>query len=729
MSDLRTHFITVDRPYKEGTVEVFEQPIAAAGVKRAVLTVTALGVYEAELNGEKIGDLMFAPGYTYYPRDLHYQVYDVTALLAEENLLRVYLGQGWYCGRFTCDNKVQIYGERPAVSWVLRMEMADGSVCLSCSDDESVKAVRSPYEYAGFYDGEICHADGGPDSVIQPIPYTGPVPEVLEESAAGVKIQEEIPVQTVTKAGDATILDFGQNFAGIIEIDPTKMTDSTLKLRHGEILNPDGTLYTTNLRKAKAETVYHKGISTDKYRPRFTYMGFRYVELTGTDYEPGLLTAYAVYNEMERTGSFSCDNALVDQLYRNQVWGQKSNYVEVPADCPQRDERMGYTGDGHVFALTGAYNFDTEAFWAKFLKDIRYSQMDNSEGYVAPTIPAQGPAGIGFLTMLGWGNCVTIVPEMLYWQYGTDRYLREQYESMKTFVECEIRKMGDAGLWLAPNLGDWLTMGKDVAFMAMHNGPVSNAFIVNDLRILAWTAERFGKTGDAERYAAQLEKTRKAYLSAFVKDDGTMTDDYQGAYIMALRFVIPRGELWDKVFAKLVDKIHAEGMQTGFFATEHLLPLLADNGEAKLAFDLLLQEECPGWMYQVKRGATTVWERWDALRPDGTVNESKMSDDNMVSFNHYAFGSVGEFYYRYILGIQPLEPGFSKVRIRPFMDERLGSVKGSYRSRAGEIAVSWQMQDGIAMLEVVTPMPAEIVLPDGEVKQVLAGTYQYQQAL
>lgn len=729
MSDLRSHFITVERPFKEGTVEVFEQRIPAAGVEQAVLSITALGVYEAELNGKKIGDLLFTPGYTYYPKDLHYQVYDMTALLAEENLLRVYLGQGWYCGRFTCDNKVQIYGERPAVSWVLRMEMADGSVRLFCSDDESVKAVRSPYEYAGFYDGEICHADGGPDSVIQPIPYTGPVPEVLEESAAEVKIQEEIPVQTVTKAGDSTIIDFGQNFAGIIEIDPTKMTGSTLKLRHGEILNPDGTLYTANLRKAKAETIYHKGISTDKYRPRFTYMGFRYVELSGTAYEPGLLTAYAIYNEMERTGRFSCGNALVDQLYRNQVWGQKSNYVEVPTDCPQRDERMGYTGDGHVFALTGAYSFDTEAFWAKFLKDIRYSQMDNSEGYVAPTIPAQGPAGIGFLTMLGWGNCVTIVPEMLYWQYGTDKYLREQYESMKSFVECEIRKMGDAGLWLAPNLGDWLTMGKDVAFMAMHNGPVSNAFIVNDLRILVWTAERFGRTEDAERYAEQLEKTRGAYLTAFVKDDGTMADDYQGAYIMALRFVIPRGELWDKVFAKLVEKIHTEGMQTGFFATEHLLPLLADNGEAKLAFDLLLQEECPGWMYQVKRGATTIWERWDALRPDGTVNESKMSDDNMVSFNHYAFGSVGEFYYRYILGIQPVEPGFSMVRIRPFMDARLGSVKGSYRSRTGEIAVSWQMQDGTAMLEVVTPMPAEIVLPDGEVKQVPAGTYQYQQAL
>ena len=726
MLDLKNHFITVDRPYKEGAVEVFDQSIPASDVRRATLTITALGVYEAELNGRKIGDLLFTPGYTYYPRNLHYQVYDVTALLAEENLLRVWLGQGWYCGRFTCDNKTQIYGEQPAVSWVLETEMRDGSVQRFCSDGEGVKAVRSPYGYAGFYDGEVYYADGGPDEVIQPVPYTGALPETLEESATGVKIQEEMPVQSFTKTGDGVILDFGQNFAGIVEIDPAKMSGGTLKLRHGEILHPDGTLYTTNLRKARAEVVYHRGASTEKYRPRFTYMGFRYVELTGTDYVPGLVTAYAVYNEMERTGAFSCENPLADRLYQNQVWGQKSNYVEVPTDCPQRDERMGYTGDGHVFALTGAYNFDTEAFWAKFLKDIRYSQVDNSEGYVAPTIPAQGPAGIGFLTMLGWGNCVTIVPEMLYWQYGTDKYLREQYESMRAFVECEIRKMGEANLWLAPNLGDWLTMGRDVAFMAMHNGPVSNAFIVNDLRILSWAAERFGRTADAERYAVQLEKTREAYLAAFVKEDGTMTDDYQGAYIMALRFVIPRGELWNKVFVRLVEKLRAEGMQTGFFATEHLLPLLADNGEAKLAFDLLFQEECPGWMYQVKRGATTIWERWDALRPDGTVNESKMSDDNMVSFNHYAFGSVGEFYYRYILGIQPAEPGFARVRVHPFMDARLGNVEGSYRSRAGEIQVSWQIREGSVALEVETPVPAEIVLPNGEVKQVSAGTYRYQ---
>ncbi len=722
--DLRQHFITVDRPFKEGTVEVFEQVIPAMGaVKKASLTITALGLYEAELGGKKAGGLLFTPGYTYYPRNLHYQVYDVTERVGAETTLRVYLAQGWYCGRFTCDNKTQIYGEKPAVSWVLEVELADGTVKTFYSNDETVKAVSSPYEYAGFYDGEVYHANGGPDDPIQPIPYTGALPEVLEESAIGVKLQEKMPVQAVTQKGGVTILDFGQNFAGVVELDPSKMNGGTIKLRHGEILNPDGTLYTTNLRRAKAEIVYHKGTSSKKYRPRFTYMGFRYVELSGTEYVPGLVTAYAIHSEMERTGRFSCENELVQKLYENQVWGQKSNYVEVPTDCPQRDERMGYTGDGHVFALTGAYNFDTESFWAKFLKDIRYSQLDNTEGYVAPTIPAQGPAGVGFLSMLGWGNCVTIVPEMLYWQYGTDRYLREQYDSMKAFVECEIRKMGDADLWLAPSLGDWLTLGRDVAYMAMHNGPVSNAFIVNDLRILSWAAERFGKMEDAARYTAQMEKTRQAYLDAFVNEDGSMKDDYQGAYIMALRFVIPAGELWDKAFAKLVEKVKTEGMQTGFFATEHLLPLLADHGEAKLAYELLLSEECPGWLYQVKRGATTIWERWDALRPDGTVNESSTSggDDNMVSFNHYAFGSVGEFYYRYILGIQPLEPGFAKVRIQPFMDKRLGAVSGSFMSRHGEIRVSW---DGDAV-DITTPVEAELYLPWRPVENLSSGKYRF----
>lgn len=716
--ELKKHFITTNRPYREGTVEVFQQKLNTQGIRKATLAITALGLYEAELGGKKVGDVLFTPGFTYYPTHLYYQVYDVTDLLTGEDTLTVYLAQGWHSGRFTFENKVQIYGECPAVSWVLTVEDKDG-IRRFCSDDPAVEAVASPYDYAGFYDGEIYNENHHQD-IIQPVKFEGHIPEHFEEGTMSVRIREEMPVQAVTQRGDVTILDFGQNFAGIICIDPKKMKGNCLKLRHGEILNADGSLYTANLRKAKAETVYHKGSGI--YRPRFTYMGFRYVELSGVPYEKGLLTAYAIHSDMERTGHFACENPLVDQLYRNQVWGQRSNYIEVPTDCPQRDERMGYTGDGHVFALTGAYNFHTEAFWSKFLKDIRHSQAANKEGYVAPTVPAPpGVQGIGFMSMLGWGNCVCIVPEMLYWQFGTDLYIREYYDCMKAFVDCEVRKMGGLfgkkNLWIAPSLGDWLATGRDVKYMAMHNGPVSNAFIVNDLRIMVWAATYLGKTDDAEKYAVQLEKTRDAYIKAFVKKDGTMKDDYQGAYVMALKMVLPKGELWNKVYHQLVQRLTRDGMQTGFFATEHILPLLADNGDEKLAFDLLLDERCGGWMYQVKAGATTTWERWDAIRPDGTVNEAKSNGDNMVSFNHYSFGSVGKFYYQYILGIQPLEPGFAKIKIRPRIDSRIGAFSGSYK----DILVAYDGQ----LLHISTPADTQIILSDGTVHEVGAGTYDF----
>lgn len=720
---LRNSLITSSKEYREGDVYVFEQPFVWRG--SGALTITALGIYEAEVDGVKLGNQLFAPGYTYYPKDLYYQRYDLSHLSEGEHILRVTLAQGWYCGRFTFENKTKIYGETAAVTWVL----TSGDACYT-SADATVREVESPYTYAGFYDGEIYHAGNGELKCIgKPIKATVTLPEHLEETSCAVRLREEMPVHTVSVQSGVTILDFGQNFAGVICINPQKMQGDCLKLRHGEILNPDGSLYTTNLRKAKAEIVYHKGESEEIYRPRFTYMGFRYVELSGVPYEEGLLTAYAVYSDMERTGAFSCGNPLVQKLYENQVWGQKSNYVEVPTDCPQRDERMGYTGDGHVFALTGAYNYDTRQFWEKFLKDIRYSQMDNSEGYVGPTIPAQGPAGVGFMSMLGWGSCVCIVPRMLYQQFGEESFVREQYESMKLHVDCEIRKMGGLlgkkHLWISPSLGDWLAMGRDVKFMAMHNGPVSNAFIIHDLEIMIWAAGLLGKEEDKKHYAAQLEKSRAAYLKAFVKKDGRMKDNYQGAYVMALTMVIPKGELWDKVFVWLLEDIRKNGMQTGFFATEHMLPLLASNGQEKLAYDLLLNETCPGWMYQVKCGATTTWERWDAIRPDGTVNESKMSDDNMVSFNHYAFGSVGRFYYQYILGIQPLECGYQKIFIRPVVDKRLGHAEGCYSSVAGEICVKWTVTGGKVKLSIVTPAETEIVLPDGTKQTVCAGSYSF----
>lgn len=726
MKELGKQWITSEKEYREGEVFVYRQKFTASQVKKAVFYGTALGVYEAELNGVKIGRQMFAPGFSYYPRRVLYQTHEVTELLREgENTLTVYLGQGWYCGRFLCENQTQIYGEQPAVAWILELEDAAGSRRLV--SDETVEELESPYEYAGEYDGEIYFADGREKVTGHAAAYTRETPFALEPTLTEVRLQDEMPVREATVQGDVTILDFGQNFAGIVEIDPSFLTNETITIRHGEILNADGSLYTANLRKAKATIVYHAGAEKKKYRPRFTYMGFRYMELSGAAYQPGMIKAYALHTEMERTGYFSCENPLVQKLYENQVWGQKSNYVEVPTDCPQRDERMGYTGDGQVFALTGAYNFNTDAFWKNFLRDLELGQLDNTEGYVCATVPQTGPAGIGFISMLGWGNAVTILPEMMYRQFGDEEALPCQYESMKLFVEAEIRRMGKKNLWIGPSLGDWLAMGKGIAWQAMHNNPVSNAFIVHDLKVISETAERLGKREDAARYRRQLAATTDAYIKKFVSKKGIVAKDYQSAYIMALKFVLPEGELRERVKKNFVANIRKNGLQTGFFATEHLLPLLVEAGEQKLAYDVLLQESCPGWMYQVKCGATTTWERWDALKPDGTVNEEKMagSGENMVSFNHYAFGSVGEFYYQYILGIRPEKPGFAKLHFAPYPDERLGGVSGSYLSVSGKIESAWWYGTDGCHIRLATPVEAVVLLPDGRSENVPAGTYEW----
>lgn len=726
MEELRKQWITSEKEYREGEVFVYRQKFTASQVKKAMFYGTALGVYEAELNGTKIGSQMFAPGFSYYPRRVLYQTHEVTELLREgENTLTVYLGQGWYCGRFLCENQTQIYGEQPAVAWILELEDAAGSRRIV--SDETVEELESPYEYAGEYDGEIYFADGRENVTGHASAYTKEAPFALEPTLTEVRLQDEMPVQEATVHGDVTILDFGQNFAGIVEIDPSFLKNETITIRHGEILNADGSLYTANLRKAKATIVYHAGAEKKKYRPRFTYMGFRYMELSGAAYQPGMIRAYALHTEMKRTGYFSCENPLVQKLYENQVWGQKSNYVEVPTDCPQRDERMGYTGDGQVFALTGAYNFNTDAFWKNFLRDLELGQLDNTEGYVCATVPQTGPAGIGFISMLGWGNAVTILPEMMYRQFGDEEALPRQYESMKLFVEAEIRKMGKKNLWIGPSLGDWLAMGKGIAWQAMHNNPVSNAFIVHDLKVISETAERLGKREDAARYRRQLAATTDAYIKKFVSKNGIVAKDYQSAYIMALKYVLPEGELRERVKKNFVANIRKNGLQTGFFATEHLLPLLVEAGEQKLAYDVLLQENCPGWMYQVKCGATTTWERWDALKPDGTVNEEKMagSGENMVSFNHYAFGSVGEFYYQYILGIRPEKPGFAKLHFAPYPDERLGGVSGSYLSVAGKIESAWRYEADGCHIRLATPVEAVVLLPDGRSENVPAGTYEW----
>lgn len=731
MENLKRYFITSNSSeYIEGEVNHFSQVCQLENrISKASLVITALGIYEAEINGSKVGNQIFAPGFTYYPKDLFYQEYDVTDLLkAGTNTLDVYLAQGWYSGRFTHENITQIYGDKTAVSWMLSVHFEDGSQDIITSSDSVVEKV-SQYQYAGFYDGEIRDDRIDPVIIGEAVKYTGSIPEHLSLTQSKVILQEKIPIKEVIRQPDRTIIDFGQNFAGIIELNTKYLNfGETIHIRHGEVLTENGQLYTDNLRKAKAEIIYTSDGNEKKYRPRFTYMGFRYIEISGVEYKDGLVEARALYNDMCRTGYFNTSHEKLQRVYENQLWGQKSNYVEVPTDCPQRDERMGYTGDGQAFARTGAYNFDSEDFWKKFFKDIAFSQADNSENYVAPTIPANGPGGIGFLNMLGWGNAVTIIPEAMYQQFGSEDLQVQFYDNMKAFIDCEIAHLGKNNLWLAPNLGDWLMPDKDMAWMATNNGPVSNSFIVNDLNIFSKLAKRLGFEEDYLYYREKYEQVQKAYISTFVSADGTVVGDYQGAYIMVLQYVLEPGALRNKVAKKFVENVRENGINTGFFSTEYLLPLLVENGEPELAYDLLLQEDCPGWIYQVNRGATTIWERWDAIKPDGSINDDKVmqSDGNMVSFNHYAFGSVGRFIYEYILGIKPLVPGFKKVQIKPIMDSRLGHVSGSYHSRNGKISVEWILnEDGTGHLTVDTPVDSLIELPNGMTQQVMAGIYKY----
>ena len=338
----------------------------------------------------------------------------------------------------------------------------------------------------------------------------------------------------------------------------------------------------------------------------------------------------------------------------------------------------------------------------KFSAGSELGQLDNTEGYVCATVPQTGPAGIGFISMLGWGNAVTILPEMMYRQFGDEEALPRQYESMKLFVEAEIRKMGKKNLWIGPSLGDWLAMGKGIAWQAMHNNPVSNAFIVHDLKVISETAERLGKREDAARYRRQLAATTDAYIKKFVSKNGIVAKDYQSAYIMALKYVLPEGELRERVRKNFVANIRKNGLQTGFFATEHLLPLLVEAGEQKLAYDVLLQENCPGWMYQVKCGATTTWERWDALKPDGTNEEKWRAPVKIWYPLTITHSAVWGFLLSYILGIRPEKPGFAKLHLHLSGRARLGGVSEAIFPWQEESA--WRYEPDGCHIRLATPV-------------------------
>ncbi|HVU22902.1 MAG TPA: glycoside hydrolase family 78 protein [Opitutus sp.] len=686
-------------------------------VRAARLYITGLGLYEAELNGRRVGRAVLTPGWTSYDHRLQYQTYDVTDLLqAGDNALGVTLGNGWYRGPLTWDLKRKIYGDRVALLAQLHVTYADGHTAVVGTDD-SWKTATGPILLSDIYAGERYDARleragwsraGYDDRDWKPVQLLEHTKEVLVAPLAPpIRPVEEIkPIAILhTPAGD-TVVDLGQNLVGHVRLKVRGAAGTTVTLRHAEVLDKAGNFYTANLRGA-AETVAYtlKGGGEEVYEPHFTFQGFRYVAVAGY---PGELTADAVtgivvHSDLPATGTWESSNPLLNQLQHNIAWGQKGNFLGVPTDCPQRDERLGWTGDAQAFARTAAFNMQVAGFYANWLRDLAADQRDGAVPFVVPDVLNRGKPDVA--TSSGWGDAATIVPWTTYLVYGDRRLLETQYPSMKAWVEY-IRARAHDNLWNTGfHFGDWLayatnspaypgaTTGKDL---------IATAFYAHSTRILAQAAAVLGKTDDARTYSDLFERIRAAFNHEFVTPAGRVGEATQTAYVLALKFdLLPESERANAA-ARLAADVHGfQGhLTTGFLGTPHLCRVLSDFGQTPTAYALLLQQTYPSWLYPVTQGATTIWERWDGQKPDGTFQ-----DPGMNSFNHYAYGAIGDWMYSVVAGLDldPAEPAYKHILIQPQPGGGLTFVRASLATQYGEVVSAWKREHGRFELTVRVP--------------------------
>jgi alpha-L-rhamnosidase len=695
-------------------VFVVEKRFTAHAGERAVLKVTALGLYFAEINGVRVGDAYLTPGWTSYNKMLQVQEYDVTALLKEgENVLSLTVGEGWYCGPLTWERKRSFYGKQSAVC--ADLIFADRTV----STDESWTARESVIRASGIYDGETQDftAECKPLTVCEvAFDKSVLVPQISEP----VRNVERLPVKEVihTPAGEL-VYDFGQNMAGVVEIRTPENFNGTLTLQFAEIL-VNGNFYTDNLRSAKAtDTFTVKGART--LSPEFTFHGFRYMKLTGAELPQENVTAIVRYTDMKRTGHIHTSNDRFNRLMDNVIWGQKGNFVDIPTDCPQRDERLGWTGDINAFCTTAAYNYDIRAFMKKWLADLRNDQGEGGEiPHVCPDVLEEKH------TDAMWCDAITMVPWNLYQTYGDVSFLADNYAAMKKFISARERTMTDGLVSKGHEFGDWLALDQEKTSNETFIGRTDSYYIVNilhvhSLKIVAETAKLLGEKLDEgiyqEKYETHLKRVREEYFTV----GGRLCLDTVTAQVLALNFnIVP--EAHRASLAKTLNENvikHGYRMVTGFIGSPYLLFALADNGNFETARRVLLNNGYPSWLYEVDMGATTVWERWNSLMPDGTPNP-----DGMNSYNHYAYGSVMEFVYRRIAGIEPLEAGFKKIRIAPNPCKGLAAFKSEYDSVNGKIISNYEQKDGKITYTVEIPdgVKAEIVLPN---EQPIKATGRY----
>ena len=694
------------------------------------LYMTGLGLYRAELNGERVGDLYLTPGYNDYDAYLRYQTYDVTGLLREgENCLTVSLGDGWYKGRFGIDKPAErggeVFGSRYLLAAVLLGE-TDGIRTELVRTDDRWTAQASPCLENSIYDGEVrdftaARLGKGCRCVVTDTAYR-PVPE----DDAPIRERAVLhPTLYISPKGEQ-ILDFGQNMVGFVRFGMTLKKGTRVTLSHGEVLQKD-CFYNANLRTARAQAVYVSDGQYRVYEPMFTYFGFRYVLVEGLEtVDPADFCGVVLSSDLRTVLSCETDHPKINRLISNTVWGQRGNFLDVPTDCPQRDERLGWTADTQVFSRTACYQMDCYPFYRKYLKDLRADQTLHYGGDFPMYSPSlRGEAGNGGAV---WADCGTILPWNLYEFYGDRELLEESYPMMRDYAELLLRRDAEQGgrhlILYGFTFGDWLAQdGVCAQSLAggTDTGYIMSVYYYHSIRLTAYAAEALGLSRDAERYRGEAAMIREAILDEFFAPGGKLALDTQTAYVLSLHFGIYRDR--ERVIRDFRTRLSKDfyRLKTGFTGTPLLLPCLFDNGMDEDAFRMLYQEDCPGWLYAVNLGATTVWERWNSILPDGTI-----SGINMNSLNHYAYGSVCEAIYSRIAGLRPAAPGWTRARIAPHPNWRMKRIRLEYRSPSGLYRVFWECRDKEFWFSAEIPAgcEAEILLPGQESVTVGAGMYE-----